>query len=194
MPETVQVALILNRLPKFAQIKLKEWHHEGRARPTRMASLVRFAKDIDDLYKELRKPKPLPEESLSYLPDVDSFERSRKRKRSASPEPYRSRRVSRSPGPSRRSRSRSFTRSPGRSKSPMVFRSQAHFKGTCAKCGKEGHSIALCKFATEDDKKEFFRKVKESKARKAKDKEPLVKFDKKSKKHDGPNRDPATQH
>ncbi len=87
VPEIVKVALMLNRLPKFAQIRLRAWYHEGRTRPTRMGQLVNFAKDVDDLYKEVRKPTPAPELTVPYLPDIDSFERPRKRKRSTSLEP-----------------------------------------------------------------------------------------------------------
>jgi predicted Fe-S protein YdhL (DUF1289 family) len=49
----------------------------------------------------------------------------------------------------------------------MPYRSQNHYKGVCAKCGKEGHSIARCRHATAEEKNAFFKKVKETKARKA---------------------------
>ena len=40
--------------------------------------------------------------------------------------------------------------------------------GTCAKCGKKGHFIiAKCRHATIKEKMTFFKKVKESKARRA---------------------------
>ena len=43
-------------------------------------------------------------------------------------------------------------------------RSQSHYKGSCAKCGEIGHSIAQCRFAIDEEKNTFFQKVKESKA------------------------------
>ena len=49
----------------------------------------------------------------------------------------------------------------------MSYRSQNHYKGICAKCGKEGYPIAKCRHATADEKAAFFKKVKETKARKA---------------------------
>ena len=49
----------------------------------------------------------------------------------------------------------------------MPYRSQNHYKGICAKCAKEGHSIAKCRHAVADEKAAFFKKVKETKARKA---------------------------
>ena len=49
----------------------------------------------------------------------------------------------------------------------MPYRSQNHYKGACAKCGKEGHSIAICRYANVEEKTAFFKKVKETKARKA---------------------------
>ena len=51
--------------------------------------------------------------------------------------------------------------------SPIPYRSQNNYKGTCAKCGKEGHSIARCRHATAAEKTAFFLKVKETKAKNA---------------------------
>ena len=70
-----------------------------------------------------------------------------------------------------RSISPSTSRSPrrflsSREQSPVFYRSQKQYKGTCAKCGKEGHSIARCRYATADEKSAFFKKVKETKAKK----------------------------
>ncbi len=78
----------------------------------------------------------------------------------------------------------------------MSYRYQSHYKGTCAKCGKEGHSIAQCKYASESNKVEFFKNVKETKAEKANkgNNGHNVKFDKKAKKYDGLDSDPAMQH
>ena len=62
-------------------------------------------------------------------------------------------------------------------------------------CGKVGHSIAQCRHGSEVDKCEFYQKVKETKATKAKQgNNSSIKFDKKRKKHDGRNNDPTMQH
>jgi hypothetical protein len=73
-----------------------------------------------------------------------------------------------------------------RSQSPIAYRNQSHYKGNCAKCGKIGHSIAQCRFATDDDKKTFFNKVKESKAAaNSKNDKKKVRFAKDAKTNDG---------
>ena len=48
----------------------------------------------------------------------------------------------------------------------MPYRSHNRYKGVCAECDKEGHSIARCRHATVEEKNAFFKKVKETKARK----------------------------
>ena len=85
VPEGCQVALTMNRLPKFAQIRLREWYHEGRTRPDTMLRVMNFAKHVDDLYKETRGLKRPQEPYKPYL-DIDPDERPLKRKRTESPD------------------------------------------------------------------------------------------------------------
>ena len=65
--------------------------------------------------------------------------------------------------------SRSPRRFPSsRKQSSVFYRSLKQYKGTCAKCGKEGQSIARCRYyAIADEKSAFLEKVKETKAKKA---------------------------
>ena len=142
VPKTTQCSLILTRLPRFAQLKLKEWYCDQLI-AFRHNTLLYFASRVDDVYKETRKESsPLPSilkvnvhRSRSIIRDyVDSP--SRKRFRSSSPT------VVKSP--------RSFPLT--RNQSPVPYTSQNHYKGVCAKCGKEGHSIARCRHATVEEK------------------------------------------
>lgn len=81
VPETMQVGFILNKLQRYAEIKLKEWHRDGRAKPNRIAHLLSFANDVDDLYKDTRKLNTNDRDHfISYLPDIDSKVNQRKGK------------------------------------------------------------------------------------------------------------------
>ena len=160
VPETAQCSFILTRLPQFAQLKLQEWYVDQTKRFCH-DSLLSFALRVDRTFKESateRKESFLPSGILKVSVNRsravvrshgDSF--SRKRFRSFSPAASKSPKSVPSP--------RKF--------SPVPYRSQNNYKGTCAKCGKEGHSIAKCRHATDAEKTAFFQKVKETKAKKA---------------------------
>jgi hypothetical protein len=160
VPELVQVSMILNQLPMLASQKLQEWFPNVDTQPETHVQLVEFATRIDNLYKAMRMNKSTTTITSILKVDVNGYRRTRGRTATPHPRGKRNRSItSRSP-----SQSRSL--SPmmrSRSQSPIAYRSQAHYKGNCAKCGKIGHSIAQCRNASESEKTAFFKKVKESK-------------------------------
>jgi hypothetical protein len=161
VPETAQCSFILTRLPKFAQLKLQEWY-EDLSKTFNHFQLLSFASRVDRLFSETKRAAERTELMSHGILKVN-VDRSRSVSRTFPDSPVRKRFRSISP-----STSRSPTRfSSSREQSPVFYRSQKQYKGTCAKCGKEGHSIARCRYATADEKSAFFKKVKETKAKKA---------------------------
>ena len=182
--ELVQVSTILNRLPILAHQKLQEWFPNVDTQPETHAQLSEFATRIDNLYKSMKTTTVV--KSILKV-DINGYRRTRERSPTPFPRGKRNRSLS-SRSPSRFENNR---RSPSpmirsRSPSPIAYRNQSHYKGNCAKCGKIGHSIAQCRFATDDDKKTFFNKVKESKAAaNSKNDKKKVRFAKDVKTNDG---------
>ena len=155
IPQMIQASLVTNQLPRFAIMKLKEWYPDVATRPQDMTMIMAFVKRVDDSFDN----KPQPQGILKVKTQLLTV-----RGRPATPHPRGKRFRSREGSRTFRFRSKSPMRS--RSQSPASYRTQSHYKGTCAKCGKTGHSIAQCRFATDEEKKAFFQKVKESKASK----------------------------
>ena len=183
VPELVQVSMILNHLPILASQKLQEWFPNVDTQPETHVQLVEFATRIDNLYKAMNKNRPMTTITSILKVDVNGYRRTRGRAATPHPRGKRYRSVaSRSPSQSR-------SQSPmmrSRSQSPLAFRSQSHYKGSCAKCGKIGHSIAQCRNATESEKTAFFKKVKESKDAMKKNDKKKVRFADDAKTKDGP--------
>ena len=186
VPQMIQASLVTNQLPKYAITKLKEWHPDVVTRPHDMTSMMMFVKRVDDSFDKKAKPRGI----LKISTQLVSV-----RGRAATPHPRGKRHRSRSRFQASMSRSQSpMPRS--RSRSPMMYRSQSHYKGSCAKCGKIGHSIAQCRFATDEEKNTFFQKVKETKANaNANGKKPSktnnkkVRYANDTKTYDGPDKD-----
>lgn len=73
-----------------------------------------------------------------------------------------------------------------RSRSSTPYKNQDQHKGSCAKCGRVAKKVTrllnACRLASESEERVFFKKVKESKAKKSKDgttkSNKNVKFDK----------------
>ena len=134
-------------------------------------TLLSFASRVDNIFKETRNDSSQPpsilklsvNRSITVMRDYVDLP-SRKRFRSSSPA------ASSSPKPFLLSRNRSA----------VPYRSQNHYKGIRAKCGKEGHSITKCRHATADEKTALFNKVKETKSRKVVAYQSNDKFDKRT--------------
>ena len=161
VPETAQCSFILTRLPKFAQLKLQEWY-EDLSKTFNHFQLLSFASRVDRLFSETKRAVERTELMSHGILKVN-VDRSRSLSRADLDSPIRKRFRSISPSTSRSPRRFSSSRE----QSHVFYRSQKQYKGTCAKCGKEGHSIARCRYATADEKSAFFKKVKETKAKKA---------------------------
>ena len=185
IPQMIQASLVTNQLPKFAITKLKEWHPDVNTRPQDMTMMMTFVKRVDDNFD--RKPRV-----QGVLKSKPQFQTIRGRPATPHPRGKRNRSRGRSQTPYHL-RSRSPMRSQSRSRSPFAYRTQSHYKGSCAKCGKMGHSIAQCRNATDEEKQAFFLKVKESKAKANDDNNKSSKASKKvkyasdAKTYDGPS-------
>ena len=146
--------------------------------------MMMFVKRVDDSFDKKAKPRGVLKVSTQFIAV---------RGRASTPHPRGKRNRSRPQSPMSRSQS---PMSRSRSRSPIMYRSQAHYKGSCAKCGKIGHSIAQCRHATDEEKTTFFKKVKESKANaNANGKKPSktnnkkVRYANDTKTYDGPDKD-----
>ena len=182
--ELVQVSTILNRQPVLANQKLQGWFPNVDTQPETHSQLSEFATRIDNLYKSMKTTTVI--KSILKV-DINGYRRTRERSPTPFPRGKRNRSLSsRSPSRSdayRRSRSPMIR---SRSQSPIAYRSQSYYKGNCAKCGKIGHSIVQYRFATDDEQKAFFNKVKESKAAaNSKNDKKKVRFAKDVKTNDG---------